>query len=245
MTGGNGLSGGGIAVTVSDYGELVLDDSVISGNLLQGGGIGVGAGGALSAEVGSTTDQGLIIAERDRWVDNTSTSSGVEPQVFVSTVGQSEGLLSDSVVSGGDGGGVEGYGYDSSELYLTNLTVAGNAGDGVFLGQNDTSIVNIANSIVDLNDTDTSYGGTVGAIDDLVSVDPHFKDAAAGNYGVLADSPAIDQGSNTATGVGPMDVNRCARIQNGTVDEGASEQASIYCSDFELGGSFRWSSTAP
>ncbi len=44
----------------------------------------------------------------------------------------------------------------------------------------------------------------------------------AEGYGVLADSPAIDQGSNTPPGVGQLDVNRCARLPNGT--DGRNEE---------------------
>lgn len=243
--GGAQVTAAGISALADDYGSLVLDDSVVTQNTGMTSGTCLAPGGDITAGAFAPASMGQILMRRDRWVGNVCSPapaySTLGAQLIVDTRASTLGHVSDSVISGGNGGGITGYGSGTSELDLTNLTVAGNSLEGVHLERQDMSSVSLANSIVVLNDTDTSLTTGVSTLTNLVGTDPHFVAAAAGDYGVLADSPAIDQGTNTPPGVGSLDVNRCVRLQNGTVDIGASEQASIYCGGFELGGPFRWS----
>ncbi len=237
------VTGGGIDGAVYEQADMVISDSLVSDNTLAGSGFCFAPGGAFSLGAFSTTPQGMLTATRNRWLDNTCTTASAAPQVDVNTSGATLALVTDSELVGGNGGGAEAHAYDTSQIELVNLTVAGNSGPGLYLVQQHSSALSLANAIVDLNGTNIVSSGTVTTTTNLVGSDPHFKDAAGGDYGVLADSSAIDQGSNTvAGGLGSMDINRCARIQNGIVDEGATEQASVYCGGFELGGPFRWSS---
>ncbi len=247
--GGAQVTAAGISALASDYGSLVLDDSVVTQNTGMTSGVCMAPGGEVAAGAYAPASTSQILMRRDHWVGNICSPapaySTLGAQLIVDTRASTLGHVSDSVISGGNGGGITGYGRDTSELDLTNLTVAGNTFEGVHLERQDTSSVSLANTIADLNDTDTSLTTGVSTTTNLVGTDPHFVDAAGGDYGVLADSPAIDQGTNTAPGVGELDVNRCARWQSGTVDIGASEQASVYCGGFELGGPFRWSVVVP
>lgn len=217
----------GVSVLAEDYGALVLDDSVITQNTGMTSGTCVAPGGDIGAGAFAPASMSQILMRRDRWVGNVCSPAPaymtLGAQLVVDTRASTLGHVSDSVITGDNGGGITGYGLDTSELDLTNLTVAGNTLEGVHMEKRDSSPVSLANSIVDLNDTDTGLTSGVATATNLVGTDPHFVDAAGGNYGVLADSPAIDQGSNTSPGVGQLDVDRCARLQNGT--DGRNEES--------------------
>ena len=66
--------------------------------------------------------------------------------------------------------------------------------------------------------------GTPGTQSDNQSVNPHFVDAAAGNFRLDATSPLIDAGTATPLGdLGPADLDGFARAQGAEVDIGAYE----------------------
>jgi len=56
----------------------------------------------------------------------------------------------------------------------------------------------------------------------IVETNPHFVDAASGDYRLAAGSPCIDAGNNSYV-VGDTDLEGCGRIVNGTVDIGCYE----------------------
>lgn len=87
----------------------------------------------------------------------------------------------------------------------------------------------IQHCLVDKNNCDELYSGIEGMItcgEGLIfNQNPMFADTAAGNFHLLAGSPVIDEGNNTAVQAADimMDLDDQPRIQNGTVDFGVYE----------------------
>lgn len=78
--------------------------------------------------------------------------------------------------------------------------------------------------------------GTPGTQSANLSVDPHFVDAAGGNFRLDATSPLIDAGTGTPLGdLGPADLDGGPRAQGASVDIGAYEFALESDSIFENG----------
>jgi len=91
----------------------------------------------------------------------------------------------------------------------------------------------ISHSLIDKVDCDDLYNGNGGFLtcgDGLIfDEDPLFTDPASGNFHLLMDSPAIDDGSNDAVDEAGlvMDLDNLPRIHNGTVDMGVFEFGSM------------------
>ena len=87
----------------------------------------------------------------------------------------------------------------------------------------------IQHSLVDLPNCDELYSGMGGEItcgEGLIfGQNPMFQDTAGGNFHLLPNSPAIDEGNNPAIQEMDitMDLDNMPRIQNGTVDMGVYE----------------------
>lgn len=71
----------------------------------------------------------------------------------------------------------------------------------------------------DLQDLSALWGPGAGNI----NTDPHFVDAANGNFSLQANSPAINVGDPATVGLPAFDLAGQVRIQNGRVDAGAYE----------------------
>jgi len=63
----------------------------------------------------------------------------------------------------------------------------------------------------------------VTSVNNLIGIDPLFRDPANGDYSLLPCSPLINAGSNLAASSIPTDIAGNPRIQEGTVDIGAYE----------------------
>ncbi len=203
------VSGGGVLI---GNGSLTMGDSTISGNFASGDGGGF-FNGAVTATITGSTING-----------NTATGDG-GAIVNLSPLSLSDSTITGNIalgVSGAGGGAIYQFSEGSSpELYLTNVTLAGNnhetaGGDGIYLSDGPAFI---GNSIIAGNGTE-NCGWSAGLIltngnnledtntcmfggGDLVDSDP-LLGALADNGGstqtmaLLPGSPAINAAANTS-----------------------------------------------
>lgn len=84
----------------------------------------------------------------------------------------------------------------------------------------------------------TYDGNTAGAMTNLLSGDPQFVAAGAGDYALRSTSPFIDQGSTSLpSGLLPVDMVGHARVQGGGIDPGALEYTPddlLFANGFEV-----------
>jgi hypothetical protein len=147
---------------------------------------------------------------------------------------------------------------------MTNITVANNAGEGI---HNDGGDLNLRNSIIWGNATDNitlssgvlnhSYnllqGGSVSGATIVSNANPLFIDAAAGNYRLRAESPAIDMGKQTLFTAGITDLAGNPRVQGCEIDLGACEASAtiapiagrVYVKEGGAGDGSSWDNAYP
>ena len=155
--------------------------------------------------------------------------------------------LFDNNAAGEDGGAIAHYG---GSLSLVNCTIADNtaliSGGGLY---NDFATLALANTIVwhnaltgtfpapsvEFTQILTVNNGTVQTTNciiqglssftgtDDLAFDPLFLDAAAGNYQVSSNSPALNAGNNLFANAGDADLSGSNRLFGAAVDLGAYE----------------------
>ena len=143
-------------------------------------------------------------------------------EVAIGGVGSPLVSLSNSQISRGSGGGVQ-LQIDSGTAHVVNLTVADNAGTGIYLVPN--APITLFNSLSFANSADLVEAGpgvTLG--NNMSGVDPLFVDAAQGNYHLQANSPARNAATATPPGgLGLFDLDGNPRIFGAAPDIGAFE----------------------
>jgi hypothetical protein len=219
---GGQVTGGGVFLQLEDASSGDFSDNEIRANESLGAGSRLGSAGALWLISAAT---GSLDARRNIWADSLSESPDGTEQLFLLATGTSSLLLTDSIVARGSDRGIVALNQDSATIRLTNLTVTDHPGIGIFRSSPivPAAPCSVYNSIVYQNggEIDTP-GAEVGS--NLIGVDPHFVDAAGGDYDLGAPSPARDQGDNEPPGgLGPLDVYGNERVLNGVVDIGAIE----------------------
>ncbi len=143
------------------------------------------------------------------------------------------------------GGGI--YAYNYSDAQILNSTITGNrvtlAANGAGIFPETYSSMTVSNSIVWGNQgTDISYtwgnditnsvlGAPYDGIGNIVA-NPLFANAAAGNYRLLATSPAIDTGRSTAINGVTHDIDGVTRPQDGN---GLGQGSTGDGSDYDIG----------
>ena len=230
---GNTSSGGGDGVGIKSHSNtaLIVSESTISGNT--GGGIGGGisaygtpvtvsrcvitdnagvyGGGLESHETSSVRIENTLIA------GNVATFSGGGVQVWDNP---SE-IVNCTIVgnSAPKGGGILAH----TPVDLTNVLLAGNTHQAVYEDESGSEATvenclfynNPDGHFFDL-DTETVYtevGGPAGLdanvpeAQDNIENDPHFVDAATGNYHVTLTSACIDRGANEDAPADDLDGN--------------------------------------
>jgi hypothetical protein len=138
-----------------------------------------------------------IAVSNNTFVDNVSTDATLDERVTFASFTFSGIDFSNNVFRGNNPDGAPA----TFDLHATNVT----------------DLVN--NAIVATTGTPRSETGTIDA-------DPHFVDAAHGDYRLAADSPLIDAGTDTpAGGTAAFDLDGVTRIEGAHIDIGAYERA--------------------
>jgi|GEM_PF-1447360 len=135
--------------------------------------------------------------------------------------------------------------YVAGSPFITNCTLYGGAGEGIYLN---SGTLNLTNSIVWLANIE-NYGGTLAVSDcclwsyvqgtNIIYTDPLFKDPGNGDFHLQENSPCIDAGNDQAVGLDllQIDIDGEPRIdtRHVEIDIGADETIDIryYVSDNE------------
>jgi hypothetical protein len=210
---------GGVYVDV-DEARLEMENNLISANTA------VTSTGGLYLN-GSSNGQYFV--NYNQIVDNTS---GMYGDVSIEDTDDSFwGKFTSNLIAGNSGGV---YLLDA-DFTSINDTIADNGAFGVMMTGTVTSTANLLNAIV-WGQTDSFFttepltftleasysdiqGGWAGTGN--IDADPLFRNAAGGDYHLLASSPAVDAGSNA--GAPPLDLDGLTRPYNVIVDMGAYE----------------------
>ena len=227
--------GNTIAHNTGAYGGVVLN--VATGSLLQGNIIAQNS--SFGVDAFNTNSLSLV----DNVVyGNTSSITGVPSGVHIlapyDTVGPFTGIIEGNTIT--DTLELDG---NLAQFVVVNNIIAGSSATPP-MQCNYTGPLAITPPSFDHNDVYNSAGPAYGTASNSVSngtcpdqtgnygnisADPLFVGAAAGNYQLLAGSPAIDAGNNSAPQLPSVDFSGAARIQVGSsatypiVDIGAFE----------------------
>ena len=138
------------------------------------------------------------------------------------------GTLESCLVVGNRAIGSESYGGGAYYGYLYNCTVVGNSAAGSSPSGGGAYTCELYSTIVYANSAADSESEVEGDSLDyccLIGEDPGFVDFEGGNYHLSADSPCIDDGSNSYV-LYDYDLDGNVRIQNYSVDIGCYEYGS-------------------
>ena len=203
---------GNVVSTTS--GSATLDGFVITRGNTNGAGASSSGGGI------SHSSSGTLTVANCRIVDNHAGSFGggvfaYGPSTFVNTVFFRNSAYSGSAIVFFNGGAI------------TNCTISGQVDTVGTLYVAVNSNPTIQNTIVWANAGDTplsptSWPTTSSIIDDKTGSDPMFADGGAGDFHLLAGSPAIDAGTAVAQ---TIDADGAPRVSGASVDIGAFEFA--------------------
>ncbi|MBN1674759.1 MAG: hypothetical protein JXR37_27185 [Kiritimatiellae bacterium] len=221
--GGASYGGGGVQVGGGWGGGLpcIADCRIISNSCGRGGGVEIMSGGIVrdcllegNVAIGSSIDQG---------------GGGV----YLDTGRVLNCLISGNSAANSDGGGVLGNAWWSGDAIVESCTIVGNAGgmegnEGVWSagGLSIAGCVVWSNTVFGVDPSnvwnscvqDWSGGGS-----GILTNDPLFVDAGAGDYRLRLASPCIDAGANADWMQAACDLDGNPRVLNGTVDMGAYE----------------------
>lgn len=240
--------GGGARLHARDSAQIMLEDCTITGNSLtapsgrsEGSGLYATAdddasitiqrivvarnsavAAADKAAVGTyltATGKGHLTCSRSSFVGNQGVGKASSTRNLWTTVHEEASVtLSDSVVAGGSGSGIEVGTDPTAKLAIANCTVASNVG---------TSIVGTATSVYNSvffgNGTDAPIASGVATGGNLIGVDPLFVNAELHDFRLLYGSPAIDTGVQPPGGLSQVDFAGHPRKVGSQVDAGAHE----------------------
>ncbi len=153
---------------------------------------------------------------------------GRPPQMAVLANGEAEIRLSDSFIGGSTLSGLSVLGFGDVLAEVTNLTVAGNAFDGLRVGAGGTfgtASGGVSNNIAALNGgINYAVGGLPERSNWTSALDPGFVDPASGDYHLAPGTAAVDAGTPTPPGgLGAVDLDFHPRVVGASVDQGAYE----------------------
>ncbi|MBO9662459.1 choice-of-anchor Q domain-containing protein [Dokdonella sp.] len=235
---GQACYGAGLAALAGQYGaaDVDLTDLTISGNGESCGSQAVGHAGGLYAASADLAAPHGVHTNRIRIVGNTvSGSSGSSESVYLEARGGAIDF-SDALVVGGNDRGLYASDYRAPHFFVENVTVARNGGAGLRLDGD----VQLTNTLSAQNGQPDQVQENWLVLRSLLGLtDARFVDAAAGDYHLRADSPAIDAGTNfTPHGLQTADLDGHPRPYDGGVADGGCYESSyvrdrIFANGFE------------
>ncbi len=127
-----------------------------------------------------------------------------------------------------------------------HTTIAGHASRAAFLTAAGAGELRLENSILFAGHSVSVVGPVVVDASNLGGgTNPEFVNAAAGDYRLAANSPAIDFGDATLDSVGPYDAAHAPRVAGGDTDAGAFEFGSLFGDGFASADAGAWSGVLP
>lgn len=224
-------------------GSVLLEDLDFENNSF-----GTFAGSNSDVGLSLSADDGVVIARRIRLVQNHGGTSRSQGSISVSGAGQA--TVSDVLAANGEGWGLFLSTSGTANLLAGNVTVAGNADDGLQLAEN-AGTLRVENSIAFGNATSSGsnlhvFNGTPDiSAENLVGVDPQFVNAAGGDFRLGPTSVAANAGNQAFLSVGPFDLAHGDRIVGIQLDLGALERGALFSDDFEHADLYAWSAAVP
>lgn len=232
-----GLRGVAVAVTVDDASSAVIEDLLLRNNTVawqQGTGNPYAVAGLVVQPLLRWGPTGYITVRRVVAIGNRCANCVTAYQVSVGTIDAQQLTVSELLASDGQSGvlvGVDPSRPMDHPIRLSNLTITAHSVGGLRASHGGSFVipppltVRMSNSVIYANAVDLSIQEGVGIeqTSNSVGIDPHFIDAAGGNFRLADTSPLIDGGSNAAPGLGPRDLDGLHRIEGGSVDIGAYE----------------------
>jgi parallel beta-helix repeat protein len=224
----NVISGHYTGIQLFDY-DVVISNNKITGNLL-----------------------GIYLTDSTAIISNNIITGNVGIG-GIYLVSGADAIITKNIIAGnvnnsGQGGGIYFEGDFYTPTVVTNNTITGNVGGGIYadipqsippptititnciLWGNGDDLVNCSATFSDVEDGEAGDGN--------ISVQPMFVDPANGDYRLQSGSPCINAGSNLAPYLPETDFEGDSRIVNLTVDIGADEfiSASKVSRDFDGDG---------
>jgi hypothetical protein len=242
----------GVLVSVAVTSRLGIEDSSFADNSLV-----MNPGGFFGVALVAIADQQTALELRRLKVRGNDADNDQVAQVTVSAQGDSTVVLDSAAVHAGQTGGIALAAFDDGLLVAGQLTVTDNLAVGVKVNGQSSLPVRLENSILWANGAggsdDLSVTGNADAgqasnhlwIGELGDPDPLFVDAPAGNLTLQASSGAVDVGAASFPSVGPYDAAHAQRVVGPGLDLGAFERGGLFADDFEGGGLWLWSASAP
>ena len=221
----NSWPGNGGGIDLSDAGTPIIENNIIIGNTVgdvspaaQGGGV------SMESDSNPIMLQNLII-------DNTADQGG---GIYVRLFSSTPILVNNTIVNNranlGKGSAVYLEGFSADAAMVNNLLIGRATENAVFCDPKSTPPGFQNNDAFSVGATafDGSCAGQVG-VSGNISVQPQFVNAALSNYRLVAGSPGIDVGLNSAPNLLPTDLDGLPRVVDGSgkktfiIDMGAYE----------------------
>jgi hypothetical protein len=206
--------GAGLFAWVRDDGEITITGTVVARNTSTPGAGAYGSGMVLWAN-----GNARLVASRNACLDNVGSAPTTTRNLQVSAQGASRVAMSETVVAGGNGHGVELSTLGTASLAVSSCTIASNTKIGIYGGA-----TSVFNTIAFANGSNCTLSSNVETGGNLIGVDPLFVNAALRDYRLLPGSPAFDAGvASPPGGLSETDFTGQARVVGAKVDVGAHE----------------------
>jgi hypothetical protein len=230
------LNGAAVTVTGDDASSTLIEDLTLRNNTVtwQGSPSRTAVAGLVVQPFLRWGPTGRITVRRVVASGNRCANCSTAYQVSVGTIDAQQLTVSELLATDGQLGvlvGVDPSRPMNHPIQLSNLTITGHSVGGLQASHGGSYVipppltVRMSNSVMYANTLDLSIqeGVVIEQTANSVGIDPHFIDAAGGNFRLADTSPLIDAGSNAAPGLGPRDLDGLHRIEGNRVDIGAYE----------------------
>lgn len=217
-TAGGACRGGGIWAASLDTSSMQLLGNTYTGNAQFACGNGA-TGDAAEIDASNTA---VVHVLDETWTSNAIPNDPGVYEVYMQADVSSHIYAQNGLITHGTWGGLFANSIASGSIYISNYTIADNPVLAFHGFGNGTELWNTVLWNNGSNTPILETGATVGF--SVFGTDPHFVNAANGNYRLSAGSPAINFGFNTPPGgLRPVDLDGAPRPFGGIADAGAYE----------------------